>query len=326
MKIRVNYDSALIAELYNNYSMVKDIAMEYAKIKGIPYSENIRKGVNNVVQHKIRPNIDTKPTPKNHAKILIFDLETAPGLAYIWGFWNQNPGHNLDMVETDWFMLTWSAKWLFEDQVMSDRLTGEEAAREDDSRLVANLWDLIDEADIVIAHNALKFDVRKMNSRFLLNGLTPPSSYEVIDTLVHARKRFAMSSNKLDYLAKLLNVGGKVSHEGFPLWKKCVKGDDEALKTMSEYNDGDVTLLEEVYLKMRPWIKPHPNVGLHVEDNLQVCPSCGSSDLVWSGSVYRTYVNEYPTCKCNKCGAEARSRKAITSKERRDNLLVSLPR
>lgn len=263
--------------------------------------------------------------PKNNAKILIFDLETAPLESYIWGLWNQNIGHNLDMLKSDWFILTWSAKWLFEDKVFSEKLTGQEALDQDDSRIVRSLWKIMDEADIIIAHNALKFDVKKMNSRFMLNGLRPPSNYEVIDTLVHARKKFSMSSNKLDYLAKLLGVGGKVEHEGFNLWKKCKQGNEEALATMSEYNDGDVTLLEEVYLKLRPWIKPHPNIGLHVEDDIQVCPSCGSDDLKWGG-VYRTYVNEYPTCTCNSCGAESRSRKAITTESRKTNLLISIPR
>lgn len=263
--------------------------------------------------------------PKNTAKILIFDLETSPLESYIWSLWNQNIGHNLDMLKSDWFILTWSAKWLFEDDVMSDKLTKKEALDQNDSRIVKNLWKLMDEADIIIAHNALKFDVKKMNSRFILNGLNPPSNYEVIDTLVHARKKFAMSSNKLDYLADILGVGRKVQHEGFNLWKKCKQGDEEALLEMSRYNDGDVTLLEEVYLKLRPWIKPHPNIGLYAENDIQVCPSCGSDNLKWGG-IYRTYVNEYTTCRCGNCGAESRSRKAIMTESRKHNLLVSIPR
>ena len=42
--------------------------------------------------------------------------------------------------------------------------------------------ELIDKADIVIAHNGDKFDLRKLNTRFLFHELGTPSSYQSIDT------------------------------------------------------------------------------------------------------------------------------------------------
>ena len=47
------------------------------------------------------------------AKILILDIETAPIRAKVWGIWNQNI--SIDQIESDWFILTWAAKWLFEE-------------------------------------------------------------------------------------------------------------------------------------------------------------------------------------------------------------------
>lgn len=305
-----------------NYSNITQCTKDYCNENNIVYSDSYRR----VLSNCISKGTEIKRTEVTNAKVLILDIETAPLESYVWGVWNQNIGTNLDMVKSDWFILTWSAKWLFDDCMISNKLSKGEALKEDDSRIVGILWTLLNQADVIIAHNANKFDVKKMNSRFILNGLRPPTNYEVIDTLAHARKRFSMTSNKLDYLAKLLGVGKKIEHEGFNLWKKCRQGNEEALSTMSKYNDGDVLLLEEVYLKMRPWIKPHPNMGLHVVEDLQVCPSCGSSELKWEGTAYRTYVNEYPTCICLSCGAESRSRKAITSKSMNKNLLVSLPR
>ena len=127
------------------------------------------------------------------AKILVFDVETAPLQAYVWGLWDQTVG--TQQILSDWFMLTWSAKWLFDDEVMSDGLTPEEALKQDDSRVTESIWKLMDEADIVIAHNAVRFDVKKLNSRFLLNGMNPPMPYQVIDTLLHLRNKFSLSSN-----------------------------------------------------------------------------------------------------------------------------------
>ena len=124
-------------------------------------------------------------------KILIFDIETAPMKAYVWSRWKQNI--YLDQTVSEWFMLTWSAKWLFGDKTMSMRLESKEAIAEDDSRIVKGLWELINEADIIIAHNGERFDTPKMNTRFLLNGLPPTSSYRQIDTKKVAAKSFGFS-------------------------------------------------------------------------------------------------------------------------------------
>ena len=48
-------------------------------------------------------------------KILLFDIETAPLQCYAWGIWGQNI--NPDFLIRDWFVLCWSAKWIFEDKV-----------------------------------------------------------------------------------------------------------------------------------------------------------------------------------------------------------------
>jgi len=258
----------------------------------------------------------------NMPKILVFDIETAPIKAYVWGKWNQNiqDSHIID----DWFMLSWSAKWLFDEEVVSDVVTVKEVLKKDDKRISKSVWELLNEADIVIGHNALKFDIRKLNSRFLLNGLLLPAPYEVIDTLVHARKKFAMSSNRLDYLAHLLGFDGKLP-TSFQLWADCLTGDSEALTNMQVYCDQDVRVLEDVYLKLRPYIQPHPNLGIHIGDGIVRCPSCGSSHLKPEGS-YNTTVNTYEALRCNDCGSLSRNRKSLMDKEDRKAILSSLPK
>ncbi|KKM04658.1 hypothetical protein LCGC14_1762000 [marine sediment metagenome] len=243
---------------------------------------------------------------KTPAKVLVFDVETAPLRSYTWGLWKQNI--QTSHIISDWFMLTWSAKWLFEDEVFSDRLTSKEALAEDDRRISHSIWKLIDEADIIIAHNANRFDVKKLNTRFLLNGLNPPMPYQVIDTLEHLRKRFSISSNRLDYVNELLGIGRKIDTGGFALWEGCMRGDALSLKKMEEYNIVDVEILEETYLRIRAWIKPHPNMGLFIEDNVEVCPACGSKELKFGGTPYRTAANSYETFRCEECGSVGRSR------------------
>ena len=125
-------------------------------------------------------------------------------------------------------MICWSAKWLGSDEVFSECLTPEEILSEDDTRISKQLWLLMDQADIVIAHNGKKFDVPKMNSRFILAQLPPPSSYIQIDTKEVAAKQFGFSSNKLDALAGYFGIEHKDDTD-FELWVRCMKGEQEAL-------------------------------------------------------------------------------------------------
>ncbi len=243
------------------------------------------------------------------ANVLILDIETAPLRSYTWGLWKQNVAMN--QIISDWFMLTWSAKWLFDDDTLSDKLTPAEAIDQNDSRISKTIWELLNTADIIIAHNAIRFDVKKMNTRFLINGLNPPMPYQVIDTLDHAKKRFAISSNRLDYINKVLGIGRKMDTGGFELWDGCMRGDKASLQKMEDYNRVDVGILEETYLRMRPWIKPHPNMGLFIEDDVTACPTCGSVNIEFNGKPYATTANLYELFRCGECGSIGRNKKPL---------------
>jgi len=168
----------------------------------------------------------------------------------------------------------------------------------DDSRVIKSIWELLDKADIVIAHNGDRFDIRKLNARFILNSMSPPSPYKSIDTLKIARKEFAFSSNKQDFLTKTFGLSEKLKTD-FQLWLDCMNGDKEALGNMLSYNERDVVGLEQVYLKLRPYIKNHPNLGVLMDGN--VCPSCGSKNLEPSDATYFTSSNEFPVYRCKSC-------------------------
>ena len=264
----------------------------------------------------------SKQDTRMRAKILILDIETAPMKAYIWRRWKENIGDS--QVISRWFLLTWSAKWLFDDKVMSGKLTGKEARAQNDKRIVSELWSLLDEADIVVAHNGERFDIPQMNARFIVHGLRPTTPYQQIDTLRIARKQFDFDGNGLDNLANIFGITGKVQ-TSFELWERCVDGKSKALKEMETYNKQDVLLLEEMYLKMRPWIKSHPNLGLYVDAEEPICSSCGSTNVEPKGD-YVTTVGKYQTYVCDDCGAFSRERTSHVSKEKRKSLLVSIAR
>lgn len=250
--------------------------------------------------------------------ILVFDIETAPMEVYTWGLYDQNIGIN--QIKHDWFVLCWSAKWLFDDHMMTGVLNKKELIDKDDKRIVEKIWKLFEKADIIIAHNGDRFDIAKLKARFLKHRLGEPSPYKTIDTLKIARKEFKLTSNKLDYICEYLDIDKKLETGGFELWKRCINGDLNAIKEMDIYCQNDVKILEELYLELRPYIKNHPNLALYMESIYEVCPNCGGDRLKW-GYVYNTRVNQYECAKCQDCGAFMRARKSNLSKDKKDLLL-----
>lgn len=257
------------------------------------------------------------------AKVLVFDIETAPMTVFVWGLYKQRIAHT--NIISDWFLLSWSAKWLFHPETMSDVLTPKEAKAKDDKRIAKSIYSLIDEADIVIAHNGKKFDMRKLNARFISHGWDPPSPYQVIDTLQHSRSNFAFSSHKQDYLTKFLDLPNKLDTD-FDLWVRCFSGEAKALEEMVEYNRHDVGGLEELYLTLRPWMKAHPNMALYVESDKRACANCGSSNLtLMHRKYYYTPMGKYRVHRCG-CGAIVRERLSGLSPAERSKLTASISR
>jgi len=244
-------------------------------------------------------------------KVLLLDIETSPILAYVFQkeVWKARIAYS--KVLSDYFMLTWAAKWLGSPEMMSDRLTSEEAVLEDDERIVMSLWKLLDEADVVIAHNALAFDIPNINTRSIKYNLDPPNPFKIIDTLRVAQSQFGFTHNSLDALAHFFNMDGKIGTD-FSLWKRCIFGEDDALREMETYNRQDVAVLENVYIKLRPYIKGHPNFDLYIDEEKSVCPSCGSSDITRQDNKYfYTQAVKYNTYRCHNCGTVSRSKQSV---------------
>lgn len=256
-------------------------------------------------------------------KILTLDIETAPLKASIWSQWQQFTG--LNMIQGDWYILSWSAKWMHEDNVVyrDKRETWED---EDDLALCEEMWQLLDEADIILTQNGIRFDQKKLFARFLHHGMRPPSSFRHIDTLMIAKKHFAFTSNKLEYMTdKFCKQYKKLKHgkyPGFELWNECLKGNMEAWDEMEKYNIYDVLSLEELYGILAPWYKAHPNINLYYEDNKIRC-HCGNDEFDHNGYAY-TNLSKFDKFACTKCGAEHRGRVNLLSDEKRKSLRMNV--
>ena len=260
------------------------------------------------------PNLGLKAVAKKK-KILLFDIETAPMTHFNWGRWDQNVFQ--DQVIEESYMLTWAAKWLDSDTVISDANWNYPKYKKDkrcDKAICKSLWKILNEADIIIGHNGDKFDKAVSYTRFLFHGLTPPHPSKSVDTLKIAKRSFRFPSNKLADLAIYLGLSKKLDTGGFNLWKKCLDGDKASQKTMELYNQQDVYVLQDLYLKLRPWDNQHPNVTAN-PDETERCVACGSNKLVNLKKLTYTGTGAYDTLRCRECGKINRRKKSMIGKE-----------
>lgn len=240
------------------------------------------------------------------ARILLFDLETAPTTAYTWGRFDQNVSQK--QVVKEGYILTYSAKWLGEDTIISNRIT----VAGDDSGLVKELAELFDKAEIIVAHNALRFDVPLLKTRMIALGMKPPLPSKIVDTLRIAKAEFRFPSNSLDNIAAYLGLPRKMSHSGFELWTRCMALEDAAFEEMLEYNVQDVVVLEQLYMRLRHWSKTHPNVALLEPSGVPRCVCCGSDKLKPVDKLFHTTTASYEMVGCEGCGKINRKRKNVS--------------
>jgi hypothetical protein len=251
-------------------------------------------------------------------RVAVCDIETLPIISYNWGIWDQNIG--LDQIISDGCMLGWAGKFLNEPEIYSDILTNREAKNRDTLRITKSIWEFLSKADVVIGHNYSQYDVKYINTEFLRHEL-PPLKYTIVDTLVVAKQNFRFSSNKMKFLNDQLGIRNKIDNNGFNLWKLCDQGNEEALKEMLEYNIGDIGATEELFYKVRPYVRNF-NVALYNTLETEQCPVCGSTNLKEEGFYY-TNAGKWESIRCQDCKCVSRRKTNLLSKEKKKSLLIN---
>lgn len=231
-------------------------------------------------------------------KVLVLDIETTPILAYVWGLKDQNIG--LNQIKDDWQIVAWAAKWLH--KPASSVMYLDKRSDDTDEHLLLGLWNLLNEATVVITQNGKSFDGPKINARFIYYKMPPPSPYKHLDTYLIARHTAQFTSNKLEYLTdKLCIKYKKLAHSKYPgmsLWTECLKGNVSAWNEMKKYNIRDVLATEELYMRLRAWTpKSSPDIYHHPA----LCPVCGSDNVQHRGTEIKK-TGRYKRLHCQKCG------------------------
>jgi hypothetical protein len=292
------------------------------ELSGVSKRQILKHGYNNIVR-AIGAEPNKRPRDAEELNILIrpprilmLDIETSPIMAKVWGLYDQNI--SLNQIEQDWYVLSYAAKWYgddkfyYMDQRYQDPITN-------DFMLLEGIHYLLSECDYACGHNIARFDYKKLNARFIKHGLPPLKPIIMIDTLRIAKRHFAFTSNKLEYLAKFLECKNLKSEHGkfhgMEMWNQTMKGNLEAFEEMELYNKMDVTVLEEVYEKL---IKYDQTISFQSFYQNLVC-TCGSHEFKKNGQRY-TRNGAFQLYTCAKCGKHSQAKENLIDKEIRKEL------
>lgn len=219
-------------------------------------------------------------------KYLLFDLELTFGIYYAYPS-KREQYLSASNIKHDQFCTCAAWKWLDESSTHVIKLTDDKKRFKknfrDDFNIAVKIHSLMEEADVIIAHNGDKFDIRHANSLFIKHGLGPISEKKSIDTLKVAKKYFAFPGNSLDQLAKRFGSKGKNQK---PNWYKMTEGDAEEINRAAIYCKNDVRELEKIFLKLRPHINNYPSLQKNYTKPCE-CKKCHSKNISPNGSVLR---------------------------------------
>ena len=241
-------------------------------------------------------------------RILIWDIESSLSVVATFSPYVNYIGSN--MLIKDWNIICASWKWLGQKKVHSVSVLGNPKSYDisNDKLIVKKLAEVIEQADVIVAHNGDKFDTKKLNARLLYHGMKPINIPPSVDTLKVAKKEFKLSYNNLDYLAKYLGLDSKMDMDK-GAWMSVLQGNKKSIRDMVKYNKVDVEVLENVYTRLRPYITNHPRVDLACGPLRDVyastatsCASCGSYNIIANG-IRKTKKCVYKRFLCKDCAS-----------------------
>lgn len=240
----------------------------------------------------------TKTNLKTKRRRLFFDIETSPNIGL---FWEAGYKKNIttDNIIRERAIICICYKWEDEKEVYALQWD----AKQNDKRMLQQFIEVANMANELVGHNGDKFDLAWIRTRCLFHGIDMFPTYQTIDTLKVARSKFRFQSNRLNYIAEFLGLGGKIKTE-FNLWKDILLNKDKvAMEKMIKYCKKDVSLLEEVYKLLGNHIAPKTHYGVVFGQDRGSCPECGagSKELIKNNTVVTATGLTRIQYKCKVC-------------------------
>lgn len=223
----------------------------------------------------------TKLLKDNQPKVLIYDIEVTPVLAWIWRCGEQYVGHHQlheELNMTKVICITY--RWLHEKK---SKALVFDIGTLDDHDIIQTFDSIIQKADVIIGKNSDRFDNKHLNFRRMMHGLPAITDWikRTDDLEKQMRRHFNMQSFSLDYFSKITGSDGKIKMN-LQDWIDIVyRHDTKALNKMVKYGLKDVDDTAELVLKVWPYVTPKANMA--AIKHTHACVNCGAKGILNAG-------------------------------------------
>lgn len=234
-------------------------------------------------------------------KILLLDLELTYAVYYAYPS-KREQYLSASCIIHNQFCVCAAWKWHDEVSTYVIKITDDKrrfkANFRDDYIIAKKLHDIMEEADVIVAHNGDNFDIKHANALFIKHGLGPIPKRKSIDTLKVAKKYFAFPGNSLDQLSKRFGKAGKNKK---PNWFKMTEGDAKEINIAAKYCKNDVIELENIFVEMKPYIDNFPRLVNTARPD--TCECCGSKRIQSRGKQFlnNKLVSVFRCIECGHC-------------------------
>lgn len=176
----------------------------------------------------------------------------------------------------------------------------------DDKDLLKAFTSIFSAADLHVTWFGDGFDYPFLQTRLMMQGLDPLPNIPSCDGWRIARKRLKFRSNRLDGVSKAIPYSSEIDRlRKTPItpeqWVRGSAGHIPSLKYIEEHCIADVDVLEQVYLKLRPYAFDSANLSKLRNPEVEGCAKCGSKKISYWG--YRlTARGKSRRFQCQDCG------------------------
>jgi len=161
-------------------------------------------------------------------------------------------------LQGNWdFMLTYSIKPEGNDDIICGTITKKEIDDGTfDKRIVKECVDALMKFDRIYTFYGSRFDIPFLRTRALELGIDFPiyGSITHKDIYYIARYKLKLHSNRLAVVCDLLGIKGK-THQNPTTWRLATGGNKKALEEILDHNKWDVIILEQVYNRLKDFVK-----------------------------------------------------------------------
>jgi len=232
-------------------------------------------------------------------KRLFYDIETSFCKGHFWrpGY-DQRIGPEQITEYAKIICISW--KWEGDDKIHNAHW-GLKA--QCDKNLLKKFIKELNKADEIVAHNGDRFDIKWIRTRALFHDIEMRYTYNSIDTLKLCKSYLNLPSNTLAHACKYFGLVAKKDPGGMGTWSDIIfKKDQPALTRMIDYCDGDISSLEALYQKLKPYVQHKVNYAVLRGNEKFHCPEC--SKLSTHNKNYTTAagtVQHYMRCRDVQC-------------------------